>query len=315
VSRIDRGKLEMRVERLALESFVKAAIETAKPNIEAKSHELVVRYAAGPVWVNGDPVRLSQIVANLLNNAAKFTPPRGHIEVTMGVDAGTDGGGAFVRVRDDGIGVPEDQLASIFDMFVQLEGGGAQAMGGLGLGLTLARSLAAMHGGSVEARSGGAGKGAEFTLRLPLAAPSAEAPRPPEAAPAAGRASVLIVDDNEDAASTLAQLLRLEGHEVSVAFSAAQALELARRHAPAVAFVDLNMPDMDGIALAARLRADPRTRGTRLVALTGMGQRSDMERTRAAGFEAHPTKPAAPEEVSRLAAGPPGAVLPFQAKR
>ncbi len=269
------------------------------PGIEAKQHELVVRYAGQPLYVDGDPVRLAQVVANLLNNAAKFTPPGGRIELSMRAD----GGSAILSVADSGVGLAREHLREVFDMFVQLEGSRQTAAGGLGLGLTLVRSLVAYHGGQVEARSAGPGKGAEFIVTLPLAATPAAPARNPEPLRTDTRRRILVVDDNEDAAQTLADLLRLDGHAVEAACDGPGALRAAERLRPDVAFIDLNMPEMDGYELAKRLRATPWGANATLVALTGMGQKADVAQTRAAGFDEHLTKPADPARVALIAAG------------
>jgi signal transduction histidine kinase/ActR/RegA family two-component response regulator len=298
VSRIDRGKIELRRERVPVDAVVSAAIETARPNIDAKSHELVVRFAQKALYVEGDPVRLAQIVSNLLINAAKFTSPKGRIELTLrGAESDLE-----ITVRDNGIGIEAAELPRVFEMFVQL-GQGTEGAGGLGLGLALVKSLVDLHGGRVEARSEGRGKGAEFIVRLPLAAaPAAASPVLPASVPKPALRRVLVVDDNEDAAQTLAALLRAQGHEVDVHFNARAALEAAMNALPEVAFLDLNMPGMDGFALAQKLRMLPGGASLRIVAVTGMGRQEDHARSRDAGFDIHLTKPADPEVVIRLAA-------------
>jgi signal transduction histidine kinase len=299
VSRIDRGKLEMRAQRLAIDAMLRTAVDTAKPNIDARGHELVVSYPPQPLYVEGDLVRLAQVVSNLLNNAAKFTPPKGRIELS----AHADDGRVVVRVADTGIGIEQERLHEVFDMFVQLDSSRAAA-GGLGLGLTLARSIIERHGGTIEARSAGPGKGAEFIVRLPLeSVPPAAESEAPAAAASAERRRVLVVDDNVDAAQTLAEYLRLLGHRAESAVDGEAALRIAEVLHPDVAFIDLNMPRMDGTEVARRLRATPWGRNAHLVALTGMGQQSDIARTRDAGFDEHITKPADLQQVSRLAAG------------
>ena len=299
VSRIDRGKLELRPEVIALDAVLRTAVDTARPNIDAQGHELVVRAPSEPLHVEGDLVRLAQVVSNLLNNAAKFTPPNGRVELK--VEREDDK--ALIRVADNGVGIAPDRLEEVFEMFVQLDSSKPQA-GGLGLGLTLARSIVRRHGGEIVARSDGPGKGAEFIVRLPLAqAPAAEkAESRAEETPAARR-RVLVVDDNVDAAQTLAAYLRLLGHRVESAVDGEAALRIAEVLRPEVAFIDLNMPRMDGVEVARRLRVTSWGRSARLVALTGMGQQSDIARTRDAGFDEHLTKPADLERVSHLAAG------------
>jgi signal transduction histidine kinase len=299
VSRIDRGKLELRTQRLALDAVMRSAIDTARPNIDAQGHQLQVAFPATPLYVDADPVRLAQVLSNLLNNAAKFTPPKGRIELSAHAEAGR----AVLRVADNGIGIPPERLDEVFDMFVQLDASHVAA-GGLGLGLTLARSIVERHGGRIEARSAGTGRGSEFTVRLPLAAPAAPGAKPaPVAQGPAARRRVLVVDDNVDAAQTLAAYLRLDGHRVESALDGEAALRVAELLHPDVAFIDLNMPRMDGAEVARRLRLTPWGRNARLIALTGMGQQSDIARTREAGFDEHITKPADLQRVSRLAAG------------
>jgi CheY-like chemotaxis protein len=298
VSRIDRGKLELRTERLAVADMLQTAIDTAKPNLDAQGHQLVVRQAPQPLYVKGDGVRLAQVVSNLLNNAAKFTPPNGRIQISSGAENGR----AVIRVADNGIGIEPARLDEVFEAFVQLDSS-KPAAGGLGLGLTLARAIVRRHGGDIEARSAGLGKGAEFVVRLPVAGPPQEAKEPESEKAAAARRRVLVVDDNVDAAQTLAAYLRHLGHRVESALDGEAALRIAEVLHPDVAFIDLNMPRMDGVEVARRLRVTPWGRGARLVALTGMGQQADVQRTRDAGFDEHLTKPADLERVSRLAAG------------
>jgi signal transduction histidine kinase len=299
VSRIDRGKLEIHAERIPVETMLRSAIDTARPNIDAQGHELVVHFPESALFVEGDLMRLSQVVSNLLNNAAKFTPSGGRIELSARAEEGK----AVLRVADNGIGVARERLPEIFDMFVQVSPGGTS--GGLGLGLTLARAIVRRHGGEILARSPGLGKGTEFLVVLPLAAALAvEAPREPEAAvEAPSRRRVLVVDDNVDAAQTLATYLRLEGHRVESALDGEAALRIAEVLRPDVAFIDLNMPRMDGVEVARRLRVTAWGRGAHLVALTGMGQPADVARTQQAGFDEHITKPADLQRVSQIAAG------------
>jgi signal transduction histidine kinase/ActR/RegA family two-component response regulator len=312
LSRIDRGLLELRRERVTIDSVMRSGIETAKPGIEAKQQELLVRYAGEPLYVDGDPVRLSQIVSNLLNNAAKFTPAGGRIEIT----ARADGSDAVLSVTDSGIGFSPEESKRIFDMFVQLDTNRSEAAGGLGIGLTIVRSLVEMHGGRIDARSKGQGGGATFTVRLPLAArpESSELAAAPLRSNASG-CRVLVVDDNVDAADSLAQILRCDGFDVQVAYDGVQALHLARAYQPEVAFIDLNLPGMNGMDLGSALLRESWAADLRLAAVTGMGQKSDVEATRAAGFQAHLIKPAAAEDVLAFAAGPPDNVIPLRAGR
>lgn len=300
-SRVDRGRLELHRETISVDSFVAAAIETARPNIEAKSLQLLLHQAPRPLYVEGDSTRLAQVVANLLNNAAKFTPANGRIEIWM--RAKTDH--AVIRVRDTGVGIASDDLGRIFEMFVQLDSSRSQAAAGLGLGLPLARELARLHGGDVTAHSGGPGKGSEFRIRLPLVATPAKASEeaPVGTLPHIPR-HVLIVDDNVDAATSLGTLLKYRGHSVHTCFDGSTAFAAAARSPPDVAFIDLNMPHPDGAELAVMIREQPWGESVKLVALTGMGQPADLERTRVAGFDEHLTKPARPDDLFRAVALP-----------
>jgi signal transduction histidine kinase/CheY-like chemotaxis protein len=298
VSRIDRGKIQIKRERVLVDSAITAAIETARPAIDAKSHELVVRYTQGSLHVEGDAVRLAQIVSNLLINAAKFTPPNGRVEVALrAVENEVE-----ISVRDNGMGIPAEQLPHIFDMFVQLDSNKQGGGGGLGLGLALVRSLVELHGGRVEARSAGREQGAEFVVRLPLAAAASETPAARSSVASGSHGHrVIVVDDNEDGARSLGALLAAQGHNVAVYLKAEEALAAADEIPPRVAFIDLNMPGMDGLELARRLRATREGATMRLVAVTGMGRESDIARTRAAGFDVHLTKPADPDRIMELA--------------
>jgi CheY-like chemotaxis protein len=302
--------VDLKRERVALDAVVSAAIETARPSIDAKSHELVVRFAQRSQYVEGDPIRLAQIVANLLINAAKFTPPKGRIELGMH----TEESEVVISVRDNGVGIEPDQLPRVFEMFVQLETQRDHA-GGLGLGLALVRSLVELHHGRVEAHSAGLGKGSEFIVRLPLAQPATEAGAARIAAGAAGGSGrrVMVVDDNEDGAQTMGALLTAAGHDVRVFYDATEALAAATLSSPEIAFLDLNMPGMDGFELARKIRELPSGQQIRLIAVTGMGREADLMRTRVAGFDAHLTKPADPEKLLEFAAAGADAhtVVPF----
>jgi signal transduction histidine kinase/CheY-like chemotaxis protein len=298
-SRIDRGRLELHREIVNLETVIAAAIETARPNIEAKSLQLLVHPAARTLYVDADSTRLSQLVANLLNNAAKFTPPNGRIEIWTRAKAEH----AVIRIRDTGIGIAPENLTKIFEMFVQLDSSKSQAAAGLGLGLALARELARLHGGDVTAHSAGPDKGSEFRITLPLSAPPSSVPEAPQPALLTQTPrQVLIVDDNVDAATSLGTLLKYRGHLVHTCFDGSTAFEAAVRSPPDVAFIDLNMPHPDGAELATMIRRQPWGGSVKLVALTGMGQPADIERTRVAGFDEHLTKPANPDDLFRAVA-------------
>jgi PAS domain S-box-containing protein len=306
VSRIRRDKIELRKERVELATVVARAVETARVLIDAHGHELTIALPPEPVWVEADLIRLAQVVSNLLHNAAKYTEPGGRISLS----GGREGAEIVLRVRDTGVGIEPELLRRIFDPFVQAERSRARAQGGLGVGLTLVRKLAALHGGSVQASSTGLGRGSEFVVRLPAPAQgrhsdaAACGAEGTPAVPAIPRRRILVVDDSRDAAESLALLLRLEGHEVQVARDGPAALELARRQRPEVAFLDLAMPGMDGYELCRRLRAEPALAPTLLVALTGWGQEADRRRSEEAGFDRHLVKPVEPQSLRRLLTHP-----------
>ncbi|MCO5170170.1 MAG: ATP-binding protein [Planctomycetes bacterium] len=292
ISRITRGKVDLALRPVEVAAFVARGIEMASPLIEQRRHHLRVEVPAGLV-VEGDETRLAQVVSNLLSNAAKYTPPGGHIEVL----AGDEDEAVLLRVRDDGGGVAPDLLPCMFDIFVRSRGGLSQREGGLGLGLTIVKNLVQLHGGQVWARSDGPGAGCEVSVRLPLHRAHVAAARPLPAAaglalPRGGRAlRLLVVDDNEDAAQLLAELLRLAGHEVAIAHDCARALQALEEQRPDVAILDLGLPVMDGWELAARIRARHGDAAPGLIALTGYGQEGDRARSAAAGFGSHLVKP------------------------
>ncbi len=301
VSRITRGKIELRRQRLDLADVVRGAVETSRPLIEAGRHDLSVRLPSERVEVDGDLTRLTQVLANLLNNSSKYTPEAGRIELSARREAGD----AVVRVRDTGIGIPAEMLPHIFDLFAQVDRHIDRAQGGLGIGLTLVRSLVEMHGGTVQAHSDGPGQGSEFVVRLPLAPrdappPAAETPAGRHGAGAAPRRRVLVVDDNEDSARTLGMLLQFMGHEVRVVHDGAAALEVAPQFAPEIVLCDIGLPGMDGYQLARRLRELPALSGAVLVAQTGWGQEEDRRRSQEAGFSHHLVKPIDPDALNEL---------------
>ncbi len=295
VSRITTGKLAVRRTPMDLRKAVDDALETARPFVDAHGHALEVRLAEGPCPVEGDRARLAQVVANLLNNAAKYTEPGGRIRL----ESRCEDGWAVVTVSDNGIGLDPAAAGSIFDMFVQADHSLERTQAGLGVGLTLARRFVELHGGTIEATSDGLGKGTRFTVRLPLAAapvPASQAPAACGTAPRHGR-RVLLADDNVDFAVTLAQLMALRGHEVRLAHDGAAALAEAEAFRPDVAFLDIGMPKVHGYEVARRLRAASATAGCLLVAVTGWGQEQDRTRAREAGFDRHLVKPADPAEI------------------
>jgi signal transduction histidine kinase len=299
VSRITRGTLELRRESLELQAVVDAAIETARPCLDGKGHRLVVRIAGDLPRLNADGLRIAQVLANLLTNAAKYTDPGGRIELTAEHAAGD----VVIEVADTGIGIAADSLPKIFHMFSQLRPALERSEGGLGIGLALVKGLIALHGGSVEAHSAGVGQGSQFVLRLPVASPgNLPTPGTLRAAPAPApitRRKILVVDDNADAAESLATLLALDGHQVRTAGDAEQATLIAREFRPELAVLDIGLPRRNGYELAQDLRkhcVPPPV----LVAVTGWGQEEDRQRARAAGFDEHLTKPVDPEALRRL---------------
>ncbi len=288
-SRITSGKLELQLALVDLNEVLRTAIETSRPLLESARHRVILHEAAQPLLVNGDIVRLTQIVANLLNNAAKYTDAGGRIEIGVR----PEGSCAIVDVKDSGIGLTEDELPRLFEMFSQIEGARKHAAGGLGIGLALAKRLAEMHGGTVSVRSDGRGQGSTFSIRFPLAKTPAEGHQ--KAAEAAESSlinqKVLVVDDNVDAADSLGVLLSMYGADVKVAYDGASAVELAVRWGPSAVLLDLGMPVMDGWEVARRMRSEPALHNTTLIALTGWGQTEDRERTQSSGFDHHLVKP------------------------
>ena len=290
VSRITRGKIELRKDAIDLADVIAAAVEASRPLIESARHELTLALPPEPLVVEADAMRLAQVFSNLLNNAVRYTDAGGRIAVA----AAREGELAVVTVSDSGIGIPPEALARVFDMFVQANARDSRAQTGLGIGLTLVRSLVEMHGGTVAARSPGVGRGSEFVVRLPLAARQASAASAAStlARGIPGLPRVLVVDDNKDAAQSLAALLQLLGAEVRITHDGAAALDALEPFRPSAVFLDLGMPGMDGYETARHIRARPDLEGTKIVALTGWGQESDRRRTAAAGFDHHLVKPA-----------------------
>jgi len=289
IARITQGKLELKIERVKLTEVVDSAVEEVRPLLESKNHQLTVTLPSEDLTLNVDPLRLSQILSNLLTNAAKYTDPAGHINLSGGVQNGT----LCLSVKDDGIGIAPKALTRIFEMFSQIDGASARSEGGLGIGLALVKGLLDLHGGTIDARSDGLGRGSEFIVRLQLtAATSAEASSTHVDAPpvACGR-RVMVADDNKDAADALAMLLELGGHEVRVAHRGRAALELAQTFRPDVAIIDIGMPDLSGYEVAKELRRESWGTSICLIALTGWGQDDDRQRAKDAGFDRHMTKP------------------------
>jgi signal transduction histidine kinase/CheY-like chemotaxis protein len=290
VSRATTGKIELHRESVELATAVARAVEVARPLMDSKHHALTVSVPEHGLLVDGDVVRLAQVFANLLNNAAKYTDPGGHIKVE-GVREGPD---AVIRVRDDGRGIPPDRLATMFDLFVQGEQALDRAEGGLGVGLTLVRRLVSLHGGNVDAHSAGDGRGSEFIVHLPALSrheERAEKTGLPQGTKANRSQRILVVDDNADAADTLAEALRFAGHEVREERDGRSALAALSEFSPDVVLLDLGLPGLDGFEVARRLRQDPKLTKIRVVAITGYGQEGDRQRTAAVGIDHHLVKP------------------------
>jgi CheY-like chemotaxis protein/two-component sensor histidine kinase len=301
VSRITRGKIDLRLERVPVAEIIHGAIETSQPAIDRAGHQLAVSLPEEPLVLMADRLRLTQVFANLLNNAAKYTDEGGMIRV----DVWREVGDMLASVRDTGIGIPAEALGRVFDMFAQAHRAAGRGQGGLGIGLTMVRSLVEMHHGTVEAHSAGNGLGSEFVVRLPLSSPEdgwcehgGAAEASPDAALAGQR--ILVVDDNHDAADTLALLLESDGAEVRVAYDGRAALAAAEAFLPSSVLLDIGMPGMDGWEVARRLRQDERFGGLRIIALTGWGQDSDRRQTRNRGFSHHLTKPVSLEDLHQL---------------
>jgi len=284
VARVTQGRIELRCEVLSVASCIELAVEMVSPLIREKQHRLVVQPVVGPLHVDADRVRLVQCISNVLTNAAKYTNPGGEIRVS----ARAEGTEAVIEISDSGVGIAPELLPRVFERFVQSERTLDRAQGGLGLGLAIVQRLIAMHGGRVSASSAGPGRGSSFVLRLPRASPAGQ--RAPEArAPSEGRRRVLVVDDNQDAADSLTQLLQLEGHETRTVYSAEAAIEQAVQFNPEVMLLDIGLPGMDGYEVARRIKAAEVP--VRLVALSGYGQAEDKRRAAAAGFDTHLVKP------------------------
>ena len=292
VSRITRGKIELRRRKLDLGAAVSEVIEAMRPLVKAKAQNISVSVPEEPVYVDTDPTRLTQVLTNLLNNAAKYTHAGGRIAVVCRRQSDQ----AVVVVRDNGVGIPREMLSRIFDLFAQAEPLTARTQGGLGIGLTLVKRLVEMHGGTVLARSGGRGNGSEFEVRLPaVAAPRAETFAAPAPVPGHSR-RVLIIEDNADTRETLRRVLELDGHEVQEAADGSAGLAIALATHPEVVIVDIGLPGLDGYQVARRIRAA--LGATLLIAVTGYGQAEDRQMSQEAGFDVHLVKPVAREQLA-----------------
>jgi signal transduction histidine kinase len=302
VSRITRGKIQLRKERVELSTAVQNALEATRPLIEASNHELTVTIPAEPAYLDADSTRLAQVFSNLLTNAAKYTERAGRIWLTVERHAGE----AVVSVRDTGIGIAAEHLPHVFDMFSQGAPALERSQGGLGIGLSLVKGLVEMHGGNVEAHSDGPGKGSEFIVRLPVVDTLAQSSLPAERStvePAHFSPSrILVVDDNRDSVETLGMVLKLQGHDVHTARDGLEAVQAAAAFRPNLVLLDIGLPKMNGYEAARRIREHEWGKSMALIAMTGWGQEEDKRRAFEAGFDHHMTKPVDPAVLERLLA-------------
>ena len=307
LSRVSRGRIELKKERSDVTSLVHGALEICGSAVSAGGHTLTLELPEQPIPLSCDPTRMVQVICNLISNAAKYTPAGGTIHVSARRVKEAASGAIEISVRDTGIGIPPDMLHRVFDMFTQVAQSLERSQGGLGIGLTLVKRLIELHGGTVEARSEGRGKGSEFIVRLPEQAGADLPPRVaarPEGRPAPAAHRILVADDNRDAADSLAFMLRAGGHDVRIAYDGQQALDLAAAFRPSLALIDIGMPRMNGYDCARRLRAQRHGQSMTLVALTGWGQPDDRKRSLNAGFDHHVVKPVDPSLLERLLATP-----------
>jgi CheY-like chemotaxis protein len=295
VSRLVRGKIELRKETITLQMIVAAALETTRGFVDVRRHGEFMSLPAEPLWFEADPTRLTQVVGTLLDNAAKYTPAGGEISVT----GYREGAEVVLRVRDTGIGIAAEMLRPVFDLFVQADRSRGGAAGGLGVGLTLARTVIELHGGTIVAQSEGPGRGSEFIVRVPVGAPVGPASPDDRRRIAIEARQILLIEDDDNVREALRRILKLDGHRVDVARDGLEGVALALTTAPEVAFVDIRLPGMHGYEVGRRLRA---ALGSRvfLVALTAHGLEEDRRRSAEAGFDAHLVKPASYEELTRV---------------
>jgi CheY-like chemotaxis protein/two-component sensor histidine kinase len=306
LSRISRGKIDLRRERTDLASVARIAMETSQPMIEQAGHRLTVHLPAEPVFVEADVTRLAQVISNLLNNAAKYTEKGGQIRLDVERRAEKGKDEAVIRVQDNGVGIPSSMLPQVFEMFTQVDRSLEKSQSGLGIGLSLVKKIVEMHGGTVEARSAGHGQGSELIVHLPaLPSAAAETPSPADTREEGGapaRRRILLADDNADAASSLAMLLEIMGNEVRTAEDGQEAVETAEQFRPDVILLDIGMPKLNGYDACRRIREQPWGRDVFLVALTGWGQDEDKRRSQEAGFDHHLVKPVEPALLAKLLA-------------
>ena len=303
VSRISLGKLELRRERAELASMVHQAVEMCRPLAESAKHEVNVTLPPEPIYLHADPVRLAEVFANLLNNACKYTEPGGKVWL----HAEREGSEVVVTVKDTGVGIPPDRLGGIFEMFMQVDRSSERSQSGLGIGLTLVKRLVEMHGGSVEARSEGSGKGSEFVMRLPLMVDNPKAHERPDLTgkPQAAGHRILVVDDNQDTAESLAMLLQITGNETYTAYDGEDAIIAVEKFKPDVVLLDLGLPKLNGYDACRRIRQQAWGKDVVLVALTGWGREEDHRRSKDAGFDDHMVKPVDLAAVTKLLASLP----------
>jgi two-component system CheB/CheR fusion protein len=300
MSRVTRNVIELKRKRLDLRDLVGEATEMARPVLTNLQHRLTISTPPNPLWVFGDGTRLLQVIGNLIDNAAKYTDPGGSIEIRLD----SADGNAVMSVRDSGIGLSPEMIPKVFDLFSQVHKSVDAARGGLGIGLSVVKRLVELHGGSIEVASAGLRQGATFTVRVPLAAATSESPEATglhKVVPIfKARPHILVVDDNHDAAQTLAEMLRAEGFPVAVAFDGASALSAFERIKPAVVLLDMGLPDLHGTEVARRMRQLPAGPEAQIIAVTGWGQAEDRELTRKAGVDLHLVKPVDPIDLLRL---------------
>ena len=301
ISRITRGTLELRTEMTDLATVVDSAVETSRPIIDSKHHTLRVELPTEPLRFAADPLRMAQVLSNLLTNAAKYTDPRGTIHLRATADANT----VEISVIDSGVGLTRDALSAVFTMFSQVRSSQDRSEGGLGIGLALSKGVVELHGGTIEAHSAGPGEGSQFIVRIPrrTVSSSLQAATTTTEPVQTRKRRVLIADDNRDAAESLAMLLQMDGHTVTVVHDGRQALASIEASRPEVALLDIGMPEFDGYEVARRVRLDTRIRNMLLIAVTGWGQQSDKARAAAAGFDLHFTKPVEPQMLIELLGG------------
>jgi len=298
VSRVSQGKVDLRKEPITLQAALEAAIEASRPLIEAGKHTLTLDIPAAPLWLDADLTRLSQVVSNLLNNAAKYTPAGGNIRLSVRAQNEE----AVITVTDNGVGIPADMLPKVFELFTQVDRHLERSQGGLGIGLALVKRLVSMHGGTIEAESGGLGKGSSFTVRLPLSRHKIQPQAQAETAAETPHKSlhILVVDDNIESAKTTGWMLEMIGYEPVLAHDGQEALKIARELHPEIILLDIGLPGMNGYDICRELRKDPAFKNTMLIAQTGWGQAKDRQLAQEAGFNHHLIKPVKLEELSAL---------------